>query len=124
MIATGVHHISFAVADLERARGFYEGVLGLAPIARPDLGLAGIWYAAGGAEVHLIETPAGVDIGTRPAAINPLANHQAFAIDDYAAVVRHLKDKGVEVLETGPDRGQMWVRDPDGNIIELIANIA
>ena len=81
------------------------------------------WVADGpaGPEVHLIETPAGADIGTRPAAINPLANHQAFAIDDYAAVVRHLKSKGVEVLETGPDRGQMWVRDPDGNVIELIA---
>ena len=121
MIATGVHHISFAVADLERSRGFYEGVLGLAPIPRPDLGIAGIWYAAGGSEVHLIETPPGADVGTRPASINPLANHQAFAVDDYTAVVRHLVEKGVEVLEAGPDRGQMWVRDPDGNVIELIA---
>ena len=29
--------------------------------------------------------------------------------------------EGLEVLETSPTVGQMWVQDPDGNIIELIA---
>jgi glyoxylase I family protein len=124
MLAKSVHHISFAVADLDRSREFYEGLLGLEPIDRPDLGLPGLWYGAGGSEVHLILTPEGVDVGSRPAALTPLANHSAFAIDDYQKTVSLLKAKGVEVMETNPQMGQMWIRDPDGNVVELIAGRA
>ena len=120
MIAKSVHHVSFAVSDLERSRRFYEEVLGLQPIPRPDMGLPGIWYGAGNAEVHLIVTPEGADVGRRPGSINPLANHNAFAIDDYGKTLDFLESKGIRVLETRPDVGQMWIQDPDDNVIELI----
>ncbi len=121
MIAKHVHHISFAVRELERSRDFYEGVLGLEPIERPDLGLPGLWYQAGGTEVHLIQAPDGVDAGRPPAKLSPLANHQAFAVEDYRVTLETLRGHGLEVLETGAERGQMWVADPDGYVIELIA---
>ena len=114
------HHVSFAVRDLARARRFYEDVLGLAEIPRPALGIPGAWYGVGGSEVHLIETPAGVEVGAPPPALSPLANHAAFAIEDYDAAVAHLRARGVEVLESGRGVAQLWVRDPDGNVIELI----
>lgn len=121
MIARNVHHISFAVRDLERSQAFYQGVLGLEPIERPDLGLPGAWYRAGASEVHLIQLPEGADAGQPPAKLSPIANHQAFGIEDYRATVEALRGHGLEVLETGPERGQLWVADPDGNVIELIA---
>lgn len=121
MLVRCVHHVSLPVSDLERARAFYEGILGLQPIERPDLGLPGVWYRAGDAEIHLIATPEGVDVGTRPGRTTPLGPHTAFAVDDYAKTVRHLESHGVEVVETGPEQGQMWVADPDGNVFELIA---
>ena len=123
MLATRIHHISFAVSDLERSRRFYEETLGLAPIERPDLGLPGAWYSAGNAEVHLILTPDGADVGTRPDSITPLANHNAFAVEDYQKTVAHFKAAQIEVLETSPENGQLWVRDPDGNVLEFIARI-
>lgn len=121
MIAKSVHHISFSVSDLERSRRFYAGVLGLAEIPRPDIGVPGAWYRAGDSEVHLIARPAGADVGRAPGGLSPLANHQAFAVDDYQKCLEHLQARGIEVLTTSPERGQMWIRDPDGNVIELIA---
>ena len=121
MLAKHVHHISFAVSNLERSRAFYEGILGLEPIERPDFGLPGIWYAAGQSEVHLIQAPEGVDTGHPPGKLSPIANHQAFAVEDYAGTLEVLRGHGLEVLETSPDMGQMWIADPDGYVIELIA---
>ena len=121
MIARGVHHISFAVKDLELSRAFYEDLLGLERIARPDMGIPGLWFRSGAAEVHLIQTPAGLDGGRGPEKLSPLANHQAFRIRDYAGARDALRARGLELIETSPERGQLWTRDPDGNVIELIA---
>jgi catechol 2,3-dioxygenase-like lactoylglutathione lyase family enzyme len=122
MIARAVHHVSFAVTDLETARSFYAGVLGLVEIERPDLGrLGGAWYRAGETEVHLIVTPEGADVGAPPEGISPIANHVAFRIDDYKRVRDQLETQGLELRETNASIGQMWIHDPDGNVIELIA---
>ena len=124
MLTRGVHHVSFAVSDLARSRRFYEDVLELEPIPRPDLGMPGVWYRAGSCEVHLIATPPGANVGTTPDRLTPLANHSAFAIDDYGATLARLKTRHAEVLETNAERGQLWVRDPDGNVLELIVPAA
>jgi glyoxylase I family protein len=120
MLVKRVHHVSFAVRDLAASRAFYEGILGLQPIARPELGLAGVWYGAGQGEIHLIQTPAGASVGAAPERLTPLADHCAVAIDDYAATLTALKQHGLEILETKPEIGQLWVQDPDGHVIELI----
>jgi glyoxylase I family protein len=121
MLARGLNHVSFAVRDLAASREFYEGVLGLESIPRPDIGLPGVWLRAGGTEVHLIALPEGVDAGQPPAKLSPLANHTAFAVEDYDAAVALFRERGAEVFETNRDTGQLWVRDPDGNVIEFIS---
>lgn len=55
---TAFLHASLLVADLGRARSFYEGVLGLAPSPRrPDLGFDGVWYEIGPQQIHLLVQP-------------------------------------------------------------------
>jgi glyoxylase I family protein len=115
------HHVSFSVSDLARARGFYEGVLGLRPMERPDLGIPGIWYRVGDGEVHLIAAPAGIDTGRPAPKLTPLANHAAFEIEDYDAAEAGLRARGIDFVGLGRAAGQLFVRDPDGNVIELIA---
>ncbi len=121
MITDAVHHVSFAVRDLALAKQFYGEFLGLPEIERPNMGsLGGVWYGAGPSQVHLIETPPGARLGQPPDTINPLANHVAFRIDDYSKVLDVMQQRGIEVMQTNAQLGQMWIRDPDGNIIELI----
>lgn len=121
MRARSIDHVSLPVRDLEVAVAFYRDVLGLEPVPRPELGIPGAWLAAGAAQVHLIATPAGMQVDVPPPTLNPAASHVAFAVDDYAAAIARVRERGLEVIETSPEAGQLWVRDPDGHVVELIA---
>jgi glyoxylase I family protein len=104
-------HASLRVADLARSRAFYEGLLGLAAAPRPDLGFPGSWYDLGGAQLHLIEQRKMFDD------IDPTDPHLALQVDDLEAVRRTLDARGVPYLHFGGP--QLWIRDPDGNVVEL-----
>ena len=121
MLARRLHHASFPVSDLAKAKYFYGEILGLIEIERPDFGFAGAWYAGGDCEVHLIVPGDGFgDAGSPPSGLNPMAVHTAFAIDDYDSAVARFEEHDIEVFGLGRDVGQFWVKDPDGNVIELI----
>ena len=65
---TALLHASLLIADLERARAFYEGVLGLAPSpARPGMDFDGVWYDIGGCQLHLLCLPNPDPVEGRPA---------------------------------------------------------
>lgn len=114
-----IHHASLCVADLARARRFYEKVLGLEEIPRPDLPFEGAWFRAGANEIHLTVFPEGTAPDTP---LIPLHRHVAFAVADVCAASRELREKGCEVLGGGEGATQAWVKDEDGNIIELISS--
>jgi catechol 2,3-dioxygenase-like lactoylglutathione lyase family enzyme len=121
-LALRLHHTSFLVKDLARSRAFYEGVLGLEPIPRPErLTFPGIWYRCGNGELHLLQAPEGLDLGSPPPKIHPLARHAALEVADYEATLAHLRAYGVELLPTNGELRQIWVQDPDGHVIEFIA---
>ena len=117
-----VHHVSFSIDELEPALHFYREILGFEPIERPAMGIDGAWLQAGATQIHLIVAPEGADTGSAPGRTNPLANHTAFAVDDYERVRDHLKAHGLDVLEAGAERGQMWVSDPAGTVLEFTTN--
>jgi glyoxylase I family protein len=111
MKPTRLHHASIRIADLKRSRAFYQGLLGLRPIERPDLGFPGAWYAIGTGQLHLIERE------PLPSKIDPTGPHFAVEVEDLGAARRELAAAGVEVLDPGGD--QLWVLDPDGNTVEV-----
>ena len=115
------HHTSFPVQDIEKSKAFYGDFLGLTEIERPArFTLPGAWYRAGAGEVHLIQAPEGMDMGSPPPQLNPFARHAAFAVDNYDETLAYAREAGLEVFESSAEIGQMWVRDPDGHIIEFI----
>ena len=115
-----VHHVGIQVSDVDRSRDFYEGALGLEQIERPDFGFPGVWYQLGDLQLHLL--------CNMPAAPKPggngdfsfLGRHFAFEVDDYGKTVAALEERGIEVRGLGSEVGQMFIQDPDGNVIELI----
>lgn len=117
-----LHHTALCVTDLEASKRFYEEVLGLRAIARPEFPFGGAWYELGdGRQLHLIvhEHPRTLR-GTHT--IDARDGHLAFRVSDYEAAIGHLRAHGVECLER-PDNvtpwKQLYVTDPDGHIIEL-----
>jgi catechol 2,3-dioxygenase-like lactoylglutathione lyase family enzyme len=113
-----IHHASLCVTDLARARKFYEETLGLEEIPRPDFPFEGAWFRVGANEIHLIVMPEGTAPDTP---LNALHRHVAFAVADVGVASGELRDRGYEVLGGGEGATQAWVKDEDGNIIELIS---
>ncbi len=105
-------HSSIRIGNLQRSREFYEGILGLAPATRPDLGFPGAWYALGDGQLHLIQSGP-----MFPDGIDPTAPHVAIQVDDLDAARRQLQAAGIPMLDLGSN--QLWVHDPDGNTVEL-----
>jgi glyoxylase I family protein len=114
----GIHHAGILVTDLERAIAFYEGVLGLAPLARPDLGFGGRWYDLhNGQQLHLmcVEKPPGHHDPPRH------DRHLALTVASLDATEAELRRQGIGIgYGSGRSgRPQLFIRDPDGNTIEL-----
>lgn len=107
-----VHHVSINVSDVDEALRFYTGVLGLEQRSdRPDFGFGGAWLDAGGQQVHLIEAAPPPGVG----------QHFALLVEDLAATVSELRDRGIEVGDPKPvgTSLQTFVFDPSGNTVEL-----
>jgi len=111
MAQRALDHAAVRIRDLDAARRFYEDLLGLKAAARPELGLPGMWYELGSAQLHLIQNEAG------SGGIDPTGPHFAIVVDDLDAVREKLRTAGLEILEVGSEL--FWVRDPDGNTVEL-----
>jgi glyoxylase I family protein len=117
-----VHHVSVCVSDLGRARQFYGEVLALRELPRPDLGFPGAWYAVGDAqELHLIVHPPSKTMRGTPE-IDGRDGHFAFRVRNYGEMLARLREHGIAVIESPRNRtpwAQIYVTDPDGNVIEF-----
>ncbi|HEY3810483.1 MAG TPA: VOC family protein [Acidimicrobiales bacterium] len=112
IVTQGVHHVSINVDDVDAARAFYIGRLGLVERPdRPDFGFPGAWLNAGNQQVHLIGAPVPPDRG----------QHFALLVDNLDAAIASLRAAGVQVSDAVPvgTSRQAFLADPAGNGIEL-----
>jgi catechol 2,3-dioxygenase-like lactoylglutathione lyase family enzyme len=113
---------TLAVSDLERARDFYENTLGLAPLQD----LSGAMLYKSGNSVLLVYP-------SEYAGTNQATSVSWAVGDDFDAIVEDLRAKGVtferyddlpettrdgDVHTIGEFKG-VWLKDPDGNILNL-----
>ncbi|WP_018141055.1 VOC family protein [Thioalkalivibrio sp. ALJ7] len=114
-----VDHASLVVADPEVARHFYETLLGLLPLPRPGLGFPGRWYDLGsGQALHLLggENP---DPASRPVP-GGRDRHLALRVQGLEELLRRLEAGGFPAERSRSGRMAAFVRDRDGNTIELL----
>ncbi len=126
-------HVVLRVADLERAKAFYRDVLGC-PVEKwqPEIGL--LQMRAGAALIDLVtlDGKLGREGGVGPGAEGHNLDHFCVRLErfDEAALRAHLARHGIaagEVVQrygaegTGPS---LYIKDPDGNTVELKAPAA
>ena len=114
-----LHHISMIVADSDRARAFYEGLLGLEVIERPPLPFPGLWLAVGHQQIHLLELPNPDPMDGRPEHAGR-DRHLAMTIGSLDALAARLEEQGIPFTRSRSGRKALFCRDPDGNGLEFI----
>lgn len=116
-----VHHVAINVTDLARAERFYRDVLGLEPVERPQFAVAGTWYQLGDTQLHLVVYPPTHTLrGTTH--VDIAEGHFALRVESYADTVAHLKAHGITMIDLPKNTTpwtQVYISDPDGNIIEF-----
>jgi catechol 2,3-dioxygenase-like lactoylglutathione lyase family enzyme len=123
-----IDHVVLRVRDLERALRFWCGTLGCREERRLDeLGL--VQLRAGASLVDLVDVagPHGRRFGEPPGESGRNVDHVALQLEafDEAAIRAHLAANGVESGEVSTVYGaegmgpSFYVRDPDGNVVEL-----
>jgi catechol 2,3-dioxygenase-like lactoylglutathione lyase family enzyme len=139
---TSWNHVGHHVADLDRAIAFYAGVFGfvernrleipdpvasrLLRVAEP-VGLTAVYLVLGdpgdgGAVLELLHF---TRPGNEPARDRPFTEpgltHLSFTVEDVAATCARVVEHGGEVLaDTDMGGFAIMVRDPDGQVLELL----
>lgn len=110
-------HVAVQVSNLEKAEEFYTEVVGLKKVDR-QLTFPGSWYQVGDFQLHLIVS----DWAKNPAREDKWGRHPhiTFAIHNLEGVKADLTERKVPFQMSSSGRAALFVKDPDGNVIELL----
>jgi len=115
---TAIDHVQLAMppGGEQKARSFYGDVLGMTELPKPPelAKRGGCWFESGGVQLHL-----GVESDFRPAK----KAHPALRCRDYSALLKRLRQAGIDVNEPDDIAGvsRCHVHDPFGNRLEIIS---
>lgn len=116
-------HYSFVVEDLEKTGDFYAEVLQLKEIPHPSASKGFRWFKIhGNSQLHLIGKEE----------VTPVDNksvHLCLATQELEALINHLEAKGIPywdwpgkenaITERADGVRQIYIRDPEGNWVEI-----
>lgn len=125
---TGFDHIVLRVRDKAAMLRFYCDVLGLSVDRdRPDLGLTHVRAGPQMIDLVTLDGPLGRTGGAAPGAEGRNLDHFALQVRpfDEAAIRAHLAAHGVAIADEGQRYGadgdgfSLYIKDPEGNTVEL-----
>jgi len=104
-----IDHVGIAVKDIEAAKAFYEGVLGMKVTETEEVADQKVKVAfipTGDSEVELLQsTDPNGPIAKHIAAKGEGIQHIAFRVDDIEKTLAELKGKGVRLIDEKPRKG-------------------
>ena len=112
-----IQHCSVVVQDLDRSAAFYRDVIGLTEVEIPSTfepaGLKVRWFRLGSQQIHILLVAEKQPSGQQ---------HMAIQVDDAQAARSWMKEKDIDIEEAVliPGADRFFLRDPDGNLIEII----
>lgn len=113
-------HYNIRTRKLDDTVRFYENILGLESGPRPNFSFPGAWmYSEGRAVVHIVDI-SGSDEPQKPD--SGVVHHVAFVSHGFNAMKHRLEAGGVQFDAVEVPGGALWqifVRDPNGVLIEL-----
>jgi catechol 2,3-dioxygenase-like lactoylglutathione lyase family enzyme len=114
---------AMAVSDLERAKGFYEGQLGLVPGEVEEQGVRYPCAQGTGIFIYLSPENAGRSPATRAGWAGDDLDQTMAELGSRGVVFERYDQPGLKTDERGVfDAGRFraaWVRDPDGNTMAI-----
>jgi catechol 2,3-dioxygenase-like lactoylglutathione lyase family enzyme len=116
-MVTALHHVNVTVpAALEvAAKNFYGSVLGLKQVPKPATSRqSGAWYQIGNAQLHLSVEAEEQSVSSR---------HVCFTVSDLVEAEQRFRAAGVEIIadpRPNPNAPRFYVRDPGGNMLEIV----
>ena len=115
----GFNHVSVLVKDANLALEFYQGLLGLKTIERPNLGFAGYWLDLGaGQTIHIMELANPYQKVKKPAHGGRDA-HFALQVDSITEFITLLEQKNIRFSASKSGRKALFLWDIDNNVVEL-----
>lgn len=130
------NHVGLCVTDLARSRAFYEEALGFRfqrDLRPPDgitgqllsieepVGLTAVYLTMGSFVLELLHFDRHGNPPFRPRVMNePGLTHLSISTSDLPGTVERVRAHGGEVLEASDVGVAVLVRDPDGQLIELL----
>ena len=131
------NHTGQVVTDLERSKRFYQEVFGFAPwyeitpademtaklnCLEPPLGITASYLVLDGFVLELIHYSAeGAANAYRPRTMaDPGLTHISISVDDVRAAAADVIAHGGEIIEESDVGVALFVRDPDGQLLELL----
>jgi catechol 2,3-dioxygenase-like lactoylglutathione lyase family enzyme len=131
------NHLGHCVTDLDRSRRFYEEVLGFTfqrdlvvpdgPAAQllqvePPVGMTAVYLERDGFVLELLHFDRPGNAPRRDRSFTePGLTHLSFSVEDITASAARAAELGGEVLADTEIPGRaIMVRDPDGQLIELL----
>ncbi|MBN2606358.1 MAG: VOC family protein [Thiotrichales bacterium] len=115
----GLDHVSILVKDAEASLEFYQNLLDLNVLERPNLGFPGYWLdLSEGQSLHLmqLENP---NLGVERPEHGGRDFHFALRVDDIKVFQKRLEESGVRYTASRSGRRALFVRDDDNNAFEL-----
>jgi catechol 2,3-dioxygenase-like lactoylglutathione lyase family enzyme len=119
MRAVRFNHVSIHADDLEESARFYEQVFGLERLPTPRFDPEVLWLRVGDQQLHLFSNETET----------PRFHHFGIEVDDFETVYARAKELdslepttfGRGAVRELPDGSvQMYLRDPAGNLVEVV----